>query len=246
MATERTSAVAEIRYPQQASYYPVELKELIYVHIGTVSSMSTVMGVMSKMGVLNEPIPGFSRLSNQPQMTKFNAETLEAASALIVKRARDAKLNAIIIQPPETDHSGASTDQKGASMGYSTLGILTSVPLNKNPHVFLVDGKNRDLSNIIRISNREHVLSPASGKSKKKRGACFIATACYGSYDCPQVMILRNFRDEVLRQSHTGRYLIFIYYRFSPYVAAWLNRNPVPFKRITRSCLDIVIKLLNS
>ena len=34
-----------------------------------------------------------------------------------------------------------------------------------------------------------------------KIGACYIATAVYGSYDCPQVWVLRRFRAEVLLQT---------------------------------------------
>lgn len=51
---------------------------------------------------------------------------------------------------------------------------------------------------------------------------CFIATACYGSYNSPEVLILRKFRDEQLSKSFAGRGIIELYYSISPPLAAFL------------------------
>jgi hypothetical protein len=56
-------------------------------------------------------------------------------------------------------------------------------------------------------------------------GYCFVATAAYGSYDHPQVRILREFRDEVLLSSRLGQVLVLGYYGASPGPAAWLARH---------------------
>lgn len=45
---------------------------------------------------------------------------------------------------------------------------------------------------------------------------CYIATAVYGSYDCPQVWTLRRYRDYFLAQSWLGRVFIRFYYSTSP------------------------------
>ncbi len=45
---------------------------------------------------------------------------------------------------------------------------------------------------------------------------CYIATMSYGSYDAPQVMILREFRDRFLDRFKAGRAFIGWYYRTSP------------------------------
>jgi hypothetical protein len=57
-------------------------------------------------------------------------------------------------------------------------------------------------------------------------GYCFVATAAYGSYDHPQVRILRDFRDQVLMSSSLGRDVVGAYYRSGAAPAAWLEQHP--------------------
>lgn len=45
---------------------------------------------------------------------------------------------------------------------------------------------------------------------------CYIATAVYGSYDCPQVWTLRRYRDYTLGENWAGRLFIKVYYAISP------------------------------
>ena len=45
---------------------------------------------------------------------------------------------------------------------------------------------------------------------------CYIATAVYGSYDCPEVWTLRRFRDRILRRTVPGRAFVKLYYAVSP------------------------------
>lgn len=52
-------------------------------------------------------------------------------------------------------------------------------------------------------------------KSKGSSG-CYIATAVYGSYDCPEVWTLRRYRDVVLDSTWYGRLFIKVYYTISP------------------------------
>ena len=51
------------------------------------------------------------------------------------------------------------------------------------------------------------------------KSGCFIATACYGSYDHPDVLVLRRYRDETLARSAIGRSLIASYYVVAPRLA---------------------------
>jgi len=56
-------------------------------------------------------------------------------------------------------------------------------------------------------------------------GGCFIATAAYGSYLDPHVMVLRHFRDNVLLQSEAGTAFVRFYYKHSPPVADFIARH---------------------
>lgn len=51
---------------------------------------------------------------------------------------------------------------------------------------------------------------------KRSKCGCYIATCVYGSYDCPQVWLLRRFRDRILKRSRWGRAFIRLYYTVSP------------------------------
>ncbi len=62
--------------------------------------------------------------------------------------------------------------------------------------------------------NKYNELCTKLGISKSS--FCYIATMVYGSYDAPEVMVLRKFRDEVLQRSWLGRKFIRVYYKYSP------------------------------
>ncbi len=81
---------------------------------------------------------------------------------------------------------------------------------------------------------------------KKSSGSgCYIATAVYGSYDCPEVWTLRRFRDYTLAQTWYGRLFIQVYYAVSPTLVKWFG-NEKWFKRLWKPPLDRKIKKLNS
>lgn len=56
------------------------------------------------------------------------------------------------------------------------------------------------------------------------KGGCFIATELYGT-DAPEVMILRQFRDQVLLKRWSGKVFVASYYRFSPLMVPVLRRS---------------------
>lgn len=99
------------------------------------------------------------------------------------------------------------------------------------------------------LKNKEEIISDFNKALEKngftiKKDGCYIATLIYGSYDCPQVWILRRYRDIKLSNSYFGRKIICIYYFISPSLVKWFG-NKRWFTYVWRKTLDIIIgKLL--
>lgn len=81
-----------------------------------------------------------------------------------------------------------------------------------------------------------------SAYSSSSSSGCYIATMVYGDYDEPQVMVLREFRDKVLRNSAFGRLFIRFYYRYSP---TWVEhlKDKKRVNAVIRSILDKFISI---
>lgn len=74
-------------------------------------------------------------------------------------------------------------------------------------------------------------------------GSCYIATMAYGSYDAPEVIILRNFRDQYLKKYKYGRQFICWYYRNSPkFVRKYQQKTGI--HALIRIALNAVVKIL--
>ena len=77
----------------------------------------------------------------------------------------------------------------------------------------------------------------------KSSGCCYVATAVYGSYDCPEVWTLRRFRDNSLAETWYGRAFVKTYYAISPTLVKWFGHTEW-FKKMWRGTLDrMVMKL---
>ena len=88
-------------------------------------------------------------------------------------------------------------------------------------------------------------VKACSKAQKKDGGGCYVATAVYGSYDCPQVWTLRRYRDHVLANSWYGRVFIRAYYAISPTLVKYFGHSRW-FVQFWKGKLDkIVAKLQN-
>jgi len=83
-----------------------------------------------------------------------------------------------------------------------------------------------------------------SNGTKGKKSGCFIASAVYQSYDSPEVLILRKFRDTVLLRSISGRLLISIYYSLSPPIASLISRSRF-LRSLSKTTLDLIVTRCN-
>ena len=75
-------------------------------------------------------------------------------------------------------------------------------------------------------------------------GGCYVATAVYGSYDCPEVWTLRRYRDYTLDETWYGRLFIKIYYTVSPTFVKYFG-NVKMFKSQGKKLLDKWVEKLN-
>lgn len=83
---------------------------------------------------------------------------------------------------------------------------------------------------------RRHGKAASYQGFKNKGGGCFIATACYGDYDAPEVQILRRYRDNKLLTNGFGKLFVAFYYSISPFFATIISKSD-RLKNIVRQYL---------
>ncbi len=75
------------------------------------------------------------------------------------------------------------------------------------------------------------------------KGACFIATAAYGTELENEINILRYWRDRFLLKSYLGEMFIKSYYIVSPPIANYVYKKKF-LKYLTRTLLNPIINIL--
>ena len=133
--------------------------------------------------------------------------------------------------------------EKGVSLADTFGAVATSWD------VWSFDGLHPNYDGMAAIARTWHALVPIPGSGGGTQtgddgggGGCFIATAAFGSLLEPQVVLLRQFRDNVLLATDPGRLFVSLYYRFSPPVADVIAGN-VFLKSVVRICLYPLVGL---
>ena len=95
-----------------------------------------------------------------------------------------------------------------------------------------------------RQARHPEVIKAFLAAANKKRGRCFVATAAFIAPAAPEVLFLRQFRDQKLKTNFWGRKVVTIYYKYSPLVACFLDKHAYA-KPFVRAFLRIVIKCVS-
>lgn len=115
------------------------------------------------------------------------------------------------------------------------LGKLGPIQINKVKHICYW----QDVRSFQAKSTAKKVGSTISSAAD----GCYIATMAYGDYDHPQVLELRQFRDNFLNKTILGRSFIKLYYKYSPSLVEKL-KNKQRINLIIRKGLDQFIKAI--
>lgn len=120
-----------------------------------------------------------------------------------------------------------------------------------NHYIFLLDTAISYADDSVKDSLRQEkedtvkMLNTELQKFKEHKKGCYIATCVYGSYDCPEVWMLRRFRDNTLAETWAGRVFIRAYYAVSPTLVKWFGETKW-FKLIWGKFLNKMVSKLRS
>lgn len=110
---------------------------------------------------------------------------------------------------------------------------------------FSAVGQGNTDGSVMEVAQRYGLPASASSASTSSSGGCYVATAVYGSYDCPQVWTLRRYRDYTLAETWHGRTFVKMYYAVSPTIVKWFGDSRW-FKNMWRGKLDRMVSNLNA
>jgi len=121
----------------------------------------------------------------------------------------------------------------------STMDMVYELKSRFNQNKSTISGIQTQLNQIT-----SRATSYSSGRSSSNSsGGCYIATMAYGSYEHPQVLELRKFRDNTLSKSSFGRGFIKTYYKYSPKLVEHLKDKPLVNQSI-KSILNTLIRII--
>jgi C1A family cysteine protease len=76
-------------------------------------------------------------------------------------------------------------------------------------------------------------------------GACFIATAAYGTDTARELDVLREFRDEVLLPNALGAEFVSFYYETSPPIADFISQHDILRTAVRVGFVDLIVAILD-
>lgn len=271
--TEKYYNIVESNQPEnwEAVFYSAYAKVMKYqsiLHIIPVitvliNSMDQIIFHVEKLP--NDEEAGFLiQLSEElhDMSTKVSADTVTSAhsnqvmlSHMLKVRRELAKVHYAFANELDTKIERYEASQNLIVENYKYGNLLTVQPFYPNDQYLKVRGDfaayiaaklensqlcNKYVEKIIELDSSYKAPAEPSAPSY-----CYVATAVYGSYDCPQVWILRRYRDYTLSQTSYGRAFIYAYYAISPTVVKWFGQTEW-FRKMWKDKLDRMVANLKA
>jgi hypothetical protein len=85
--------------------------------------------------------------------------------------------------------------------------------------------------------------TPSGAAAASGGGGCFIATAAFGSYQAPEVVLLQKFRDRILLTNEPGRLFVEFYYRVSPPIADFIAHDDSLRRAARLSLMPLILSI---
>ncbi len=134
----------------------------------------------------------------------------------------------------------------GLSLPFRKQGFLTvwDVEIRKEfSKAVLLSAEVEYMDGTTKTFTRKELEEAKEKANASESGGCYVATAVYGSYDCPQVWTLRRYRDYKLDSTWYGRLFIRLYYATSPTLVKWFGHTSW-FKKMWKGKLDRMVERL--
>ena len=115
-------------------------------------------------------------------------------------------------------------------------------------YCYSAEGKQKIIDKMMEYHKKIKEIDPSyeiPAAPQPTKNGCYVATAVYGSYDCPQVWTLRRYRDYTLAETWHGRAIIRTYYAISPTLVKWFGHTEW-FKKMWKGKLDRMVADLNA
>ena len=163
------------------------------------------------------------------------------AEAIEAKRHQNRKTQSSNT-PAQPTISSAIVDELKQYKELLDTGIISQEEFDAKKKV-LLSASDNETSKPTNVQSAPEQTSNVNTTSNSSEG-CYVATAVYGSYDCPQVWTLRRFRDYTLAKTWYGRTFIRTYYAISPTLVKWFGHTGW-FKKMWKGKLDRMVANLN-
>ncbi len=219
----------------------VTTSSFIYANAGNYNAKVRVTDNGGASAVSNALTITATAAANQPPaVLSITAASAAGTSSLALTFTVDASDPDGSIVQYEWDFDGngtydATTATNPVSYTYTNTGTYTvRVRVTDNQGATATGETNITVTSASTESPSTNTSSQSSG------GGCFIATAAYGSYLDPHVMVLREFRDKYLLTNPPGRIFVALYYKVSPPIAKFISKHEA-LRSITRILLTPVV-----